>query len=467
MFRQVRVMFLPLAVCLVVAAAAGGGDEPEDESRKPTVGELLERIERLERDKYQMQDEIDELRTQVGDDWLTQQRAQEIRNLVSEVLTDADTRANLLQDGMTAGWDGHFFLASTDGRFRLQLDGLIQTRFLWNFHDQSDRFQWGFENTRTRMTFSGHVFSPDLTYLVRGDWGRSGGGNILLDAWIRYYLTDEWSIRVGQFKLPFNREELVGPAYQQAIERSLINESFNIGRSQGIVLEYLDRTTRFDFMYSDAGTDNIGGFNLIETRPSNTPWSTPALGEWAFTARYEKKLAGSWEQFVQLTSPPGDEFGLLVGIAGHAQRDERTGSSTAGRDEERWLAATADVTALFGGASLFGSLTYHYVDDPTFGNFNFWGLVLQGGTYFTEKLEGYARFEWGYSKSDFDFEDLYLLTLGANYYFDGHDVKLSADIGVGLDTIGSVWDSDIAGWRVESPRAAPQVVIRTQLQLLF
>jgi hypothetical protein len=66
-----------------------------------------------------------------------------------------------------------------------------------------------------------------------------------------------------------------------------------------------------------------------------------------------------------------------------------------------------------------------------------------------------------------DFEDLYLLTLGGNYYFDGHDVKLTADIGFGISQIDQSFDSDIAGWRQEAPGAEPQVVIRAQFQLLF
>jgi hypothetical protein len=87
--------------------------------------------------------------------------------------------------------------------------------------------------------------------------------------------------------------------------------------------------------------------------------------------------------------------------------------------------------------------------------------------YFTEKLEGYARVEWGWVSSNFDFPDLWVLTLGGNYYFDGQDIKLSADIGFGFTQVSSAWDSNIAGWRLDSPGAEPQIVFRTQLQLLF
>jgi hypothetical protein len=455
---------------MTVSAALADGDAAAP-AESPSLDELLERVERLEQDKAEMADEIDELRAQVGDDWLTERRADEIRSLVADVLADADTRASLLQGGMTAGWDEHFFLASPDGRFRLQLDGLLQTRWIWNYHDEPDRYVHGWELPRTRVTFRGHVFSPDITYLVRGDWARDGGEDTLLDAWVRYHLNDQLSVRFGQFKLPFNREELVGPAYQQAIERSLVNESLNIGRSQGIEFTYTDRSNRFSLATSDGATDDFLGGGLTGNDPANSIWSDSDV-EWAFAARYEQLVAGSWDQFAQLTSPPGEPFGLMWGVGGHVQRGEYTGAPSAARNEDRWFGLTADVSAEFGGANLFGSIIYQYYDDAQFGIFNVYGIVLQGGTYFTEKLEGYARFEYGHVSDDipFDFTDLWLLTIGANYYIDGQDLKLSADIGFGFDQVDPAWGSSgsIAGWRVDLGSGAdPQVVFRTQFQLMF
>jgi hypothetical protein len=464
---------LGLCLCagIVLTGPSAMADGQPAESADPsglTLEELLERVERLEQDKARMADEIDELRAQVGDDWLTEQRADEIRTLVADVLADADTRASLLQDGMTAGWDERFFLSSPDGRFRLELDGLLQIRWIWNYHDQQPRYLSGFENTRTRLTFRGHVFSRDITYLIRSDFARAGGADTLRDAWVRYHLDDQWSLRVGQFRLPFNREELVVPQYQQAIERSIVNESLNIGRSQGVELMFTNRNSRFAIATSDGGENNFGGFAEIgNPPPSNSPWSATDV-EYSFTARYENLVAGSWDQFVQFTSPPGDSFALLWGVAGHVQLDEFTGGPADGtRDEESWFGLTADVSAEFGGSNLFASILYQYMDHPTFDIFNVYGVVLQGGTYFTEKLEGFARLEYGHISSDFVFDDIWALTLGGNYYFDGQDLKLSADIGVGLTQINVAWDSDIAGWRSDAPGAEPQVVFRTQLQLLF
>ena len=66
------------------------------------------------------------------EDWLTEQRADEIRNLVHDVLADADTRTSMLRSGLTAGRDRSFFLASADNSFRLEIAGQVQVRFAYS-----------------------------------------------------------------------------------------------------------------------------------------------------------------------------------------------------------------------------------------------------------------------------------------------------------------------------------------------
>ncbi len=484
-------MRLTVLIAMLLGAAGpqspalGTRVEPPAGNGQPTLGELLQRIESLEGDKSRMQGEIDELRVRAGGDWLTEHRAQEIRAIVGDVLADADTRASLLQDEMTAGWSNHFYLASPDGRFRLQIEGQMQFRWVWSYHDQvdgavePDRHRSGFELTRTKLGFRGHLFSRDLTYFVRGVFFRSfvdppedDGNFVLEDAWVRYHLDDRFSLRFGQFKLPFNRERLVSSAKQLAVERSLVNESLNIGRSQGLELMYLDGPTRINVAISDGGADNVAGGVFVEGDPSNSPALAVGLAEFAVTARIESLLKGSWEQFDDFTSPPGEASGLLLGAAVHFQSGE---SGSAFDEEDEWIAVTADASFEWGGANAFAAFSYHFIDDkkpgvlPAFGHVKTWGIVVQGGAFFSSKFEAFGRFEFG--NLDFDFflpiTDLMLFTVGGNYYFDGHDVKLTADIGVGINIVDFGWDSDLAGWRLDSTGAEPQVVSRIQFQMLF
>ena len=453
-----------------VQAQASGGDPAVQDALKA----MQQEIDKLRTENQKMHGEIDDLRARSGgeDNWLTEARAEQIRGLVQDVLADADTRASLLNDGLQAGWSDHFFLASPDGRSNLTLEGLMQIRWIFNYHDVPDRNRSGFENTRDWLTFRGHVFTPDLQYLVRGDFARSGGNETLLDAWIRYNLTDEWSIRFGQFKLPFMREELIYDGYQQAVERSVGDQSMSLMRSQGVELTYGGDFDRVSVATSDGGSAVLGG--LGTSAGGNSHINTPALNEdveWAVTARYEHLFAGNWEQFTDFTSPRGEEFGLMAGLAVHAQRTEANGmfNPFMPQHNTQWFGYTADDSAEFGGANLFAAWTHHYVDTPSI-IVNFYSLVVQGGLYLTPKWEVFTRGEYNFvAGKNLMFEDLPIVTLGTNYYFEGHDVKWTTDIGFAINRVESIWVSDLAGYRMDpaGTSAEPQVVFRTQFQLLF
>ena len=447
----------------------------------PALEQLQKQMDQVLRENQKLREDLDEVRAATQDNWLTEQRAAEIRSLVSDVLADADQRASLLQNGMTAGWDDHFFLASADNRFRIQLEGELQFLWLYNTHEAPDRHRSGFENHRTRLTLLGHVFKPEWTYYIQSGFSRDGGGGgnvtageirggdlFLYDAWFRWQLSNEWAFRFGQFKLPFGREELVGSQYQLAVERSLINESLNAGRSQGIELTYVDGTSRYQFAISDGFDDDLAQAGaIVGVSPPNTP-SLDEDSEYAFTFRHERMLVGNWKQFEDFTSPPTDDFGLLLGVAAHAQMDE-FGSGLFGiRNEDVAVGATVDVSAEFGGASLFASGTYWYVDSANLGIADIYGFVVQGSMYVTPKTEIFSRFEFGgLDIAALQFSKLYLVTFGTNYYLDGHDVKWTTDIGFGISQIEAIWAANFAGYRNDLAGAEPQIVLRTQFQLLF
>lgn len=498
--RSLAIFALAISAALTSPAVA---NDQKDLTADERFELLQAEIQRLRQDNVVMQQELAELRYANSENWLTERRAEEIRTLIADVLADADTRASLLTDGMTGGWRDGFFLASPDGRFLLRVQGQMQFRYMYSFHDsdppfagptqepnEQQRHARGFESTRTQLAFRGHVFDRNLQYMVRGIFQRDraqapqNGGFYLLDAWMRYHLDDEWSIRVGQFKLPFSREQLVYSGHQLAVERSLIDTNLNIGRSQGIEFTYADDVHRVTLAYSDGGTDNLGQFgppgivatgtSLNAALPAQPPSNSAALQrgvEYALTARYEFLAAGTWRQFEDFTSPMGEDFALMFGVAGHLQRDQATGLQGDFRRHSRWFAYTLDGSAEFGGANLFASFTHHYVDSPG-GNFNIFGVVAQGGFYVTPKWEVFARYEWGHWRSDLDidFEDPHIITIGANYYLDGHDAKWTTDIGFGLNQIDQFWtraDGGAPGWRIDPAGSDPQIVFRTQFQLLF
>ena len=425
---------------------------------------------------------------------MTEQRAEQIKGLVQDVLADADTRSSLTGNGLMAGWSDHFFLASADGRFLLRLGALMQNRFIVNHRDSTavsktgelDPWVWGFETTTARLNFSGHVFGNDIQYRLSLGVGRLDPyrftnddtlfGTRLYEAWTRLRLTDEWSIRAGLMKIPFTREFLVYEGRQLAIERSTIDMRMGMGRAVGFELDYMNDWMRGMFSVNSGSGAYFTRIGLNDTQPP-VSWSTD-LNEFSMQGRLEFLLAGEWEQFKQFTSPPGQEYGVLLGIAGGGIKTERT-SVGGNRDKNDVWAATADLSMMFGGASLFLSFNYASQSNltPTFDSINWYGVVAQGSVYLDQKLEWYARYEWGGPielegsvspavSQDFT-QPISILMTGLNYYIDGQDVKLSVDGGISFNPISQIMTINQTGWRTEVDEHNAQFLIRTQLQLMF
>lgn len=387
--------------------------------------ELLRRLDQLEKRNAALETEVTQLKQADGDEWLTEQRAAEIRSIVADTLADADTRWSLQGSGATAGWDDGFFLASPDGRFRMNVHGLLQTRFIWNWmrttppssetsaagqpivlpaytaYDwtTSDANEEGFDIPEAQLWIDGHLFGPGVRYMLRGNFENtqstevstgnvrpsdSGSGQFtLLDAWTRFDLDSQWSFRAGQFRLPFSREELVDWQYQLATQRSVISYSMGVWYSQGIELGYADDFFRAQFAFSNGGQDNIGGQLKLNGGSDglNQDW-LDGDGSWAFTGRMEFKPYGSWEQFKQFTSPGSNPFGMLFGFGINYQETQAdfgtAPSNPAQQGTNNRFDLTVDASFDFGGLSVFAAGYYSYNEshatyvqgggDPSAGN---------------------------------------------------------------------------------------------------
>jgi hypothetical protein len=464
MSRMTRVGLLAGAAALTVTgvSVASPAVEGNDDALRAEIQRLSSRLADLE--------------GRNGNNWLNEQRADEIRGIVHDVLADADTRASLLGSGMTSGYDPDkgFQIGSADGNFQLNIQGQLQVRWLYNYRSGGgtfgDRHRSGFENTRTKITLGGHVVNPQWTYRIEADFGSTGAGT-LQDAYIGYDCGNGLSFRAGQMKLPFMAESLIDSRYQQAIERSLFSTlfsssvhpdgSFRSNRAQGIAATYEQDMFRVTGMWSD-GAGGFAGFGGTIAGSDNTPWFAFS-SEWALTGRAEILFAGSWDQFNDFRSMPGEETGILFGAAVHWQHSEY---GVFGTTKTESVAITGDINAKFGGFNLFASIAWAHNDikAPGAGSMDPWGFTVQGGYNFTDEWEGYLRYEW----ADFDMagvSDLSILTWGINHYFAGHQAKLSADMGYSFNTLA--FGNTVTGWVPDAGTDDGQFLIRTQLQLLF
>jgi len=467
-----------MKTCVISGLVAAGLVVPAlaEDNRDQEIADLRSMVETLK-------GEVDVLRAESTDQWLSEQRSEQIRGLVQDVLADADTRASLQGNGATSGYKSGFFVQSADGNWKMKVNGQIQVR--WNFNhadDQSD--QYGFQIRRAKLKFSGNVIDPSWGYKVVLVNARDGGtsNTFLEDAWIQKKMDDGMYLKVGQFKAPYLREELVSSSAQLTVERSMINNQFTYGWAQGI--EFGSRTDDLwgRVWYGD-GPNSLNSVGSVSSTNS-------------IVARVDYKLDGDWKDWKTFTGRglKSDSY-AFVGAAFEwfNMSEDRANSDVeyGGADATRSYGFTVD--ASMGGTGWTAYTYFVYADGKNAGNADpgsaqGWGWVAQGGVDVSDDAQVFGRYELGditnfsagsgggmAAAGHRNGHDS-TLTLGVNYWPAGSkNVKLTADWGYALSFLndgGDVASADYVssgnGWRAdEDGTDGGQWLIRAQMQLLF
>jgi hypothetical protein len=452
-----------------------------------------------------------------GEQWLTEQRADEIRGIVTDVLADSATRDSLAADGALAGWDrskGGFFIESADGNYRLNIRGQFQSRFAYDsrnvdgIDDAPTPEQWGFEMRRVRIHFGGHIVDPTWTYLVTPVWGRINAGNAvgsatggLDNAWIRKDFENGFALKVGQFQPAYAREEGVSSAQQLAVERTTLNDAFSVRYSQGIQLEYggrQDDSIRASIFYGDGLRAGAVFVPADSDLPAGTFSGTANTNfaanhtDYAFAGRLEYLGEGSWNLMRDFSSFRGAGSGWMLGVGAMTQglAPATTEPQPDSATTAMW-AVLADATFKFDGASFFVNGFYRRVElegDVAIRGGGFadgmdqYGLIAQGGVFVSDKVELFARYEWGNSDTDkfrtaltdVQYENASIVTVGFNWFISGdHSLKWTSDFGYAFDpvgdfnSVGADWLVDPAGDTGNGVTNDGQWLVRSQLQWTF
>ena len=525
-------------LCAIVACVGGalslhGAALAQDELGQPapattkvadsggaSLEALLQRIDSLERKNKALDTQVADLKAIEGEKWLSEERAGQIRGVVEDVLADSESRASLRQDAMTAGWNDGFFLASPDGRFKLEVGGFIQPAFMWSSINPAvndptldqlpNRYGFG-SGGFNELIFKGHVFSPAIEFMVKTNFvfnqavgiasndptnnvqSSQSGQLQLLDAWVRINFSDTWSMRFGQYRLPYAREQLVVDQYQMGVSRSIVSRNYGLWYSQGIELQFQGDDMRWRLSVDNGATDNVlGDFKVVGSEPLNSPWYSQQTN-YSVNSRTEWKPFGAWEDFNSFTSPMGEQAGLLIGLAFHRQvtqpLDFYNTTETTADLENSWNSVTVDGQWNFGGASFFASAYYNYIESNAsylatalsppraadLGSINAYGVTLQPAMYIDPKFEIFSRYEyanWTSSNAtplsggpQFQSGPLSIVTVGLNWYIDGQDLKWTTDVGTTVGSaVGGSYVDTAAGWRGSGEG---EMVFRSRLQLIF
>jgi phosphate-selective porin OprO/OprP len=135
--------------------------------------------------------------------------------------------------------DGGWEIETSDGSYLMQVQLRLQLRYAYprdtdpiTFDDFSDGDQYLFKVNRSRLKIAGNAFKPWLKYYMEYELG----GNALMDFRL---MVEKWpalQLKVGQWKVEYNRERIIAWDNQQMLERSILNRPFTIDRQQGVSL---------------------------------------------------------------------------------------------------------------------------------------------------------------------------------------------------------------------------------------
>ena len=441
--------------------------------------------------------QVEKMEAALDDDWLTRERSEDIRNIALDVIADADTRTSLQGGDAIIGYEDGYFVSSADNGFVLRFRGQLQFRWIMDHRNTMPGQDYGNENLeqfelrRSKLHFYGHIFDPSISYRLTlatntRTLASSSEGNVFIEnAFIQKRFENGLFVRLGQYKGPYLREELVPSAYQLTVERSMVNHAFTYAWTQGLELGWDIEPFHLRAMYNDGPRQlNVGAY---QTRMRS------------ILARGEVVLAGDHADFSTFTTKDADEFGLMIGAGfqWYMIKDSEREWVYGNAEADRSLGFTVDISMFDEGWTAFSYFVWGNGQNALLGldqeTTDSWGWVGQAGITVFENVQLYSRYELG------DIGDyrgslqlpgqtghLSTITTGFNWWPIGiQDVKVTCDFGYSFSNIAAgpganrdaanpdsnpgvaFWPGRGNGWRPDYGNQSGQWLIRAQLQYEF
>ena len=353
-----------------------------------------------------------------------------------------------------------FRLESADGNFQTNLQWRAQLRASNPYRSDPrqlgafDESEFTAEGRRLRMKIGGHGYRPWLKYYFEVDLqptrstssSSSSSTARVIDWRIDVAKNEEFGIRAGQWKIDYNRERVDSSGRQQFVERSIINRTFTIDRQVGLGIRgRLFKGTGADLRYYAGAFTGEG--RGVSNDDENLMYATRL--QWNFMGR---DLALRQTDVERTKKPTGT---LAIAGASHRGRATRWSSSGGGNldgfssvgDAEdgqfRVSQAVAEFAFKYQGFSTQNEFHYKHINDTTLNagnaarNSDLYGYYTQFGYFFHEsfpsfpkELELAVRYAWltEPNASDLNFDnERQESTLAANWFFKGHNNKLTLD----------------------------------------
>ncbi|HSC86158.1 MAG TPA: porin [Polyangiaceae bacterium] len=329
---------------------------------------------------------------------------------------------------------GITFRSASDD-FHFQMRGRIQPRFDSTFADGAETIN-GFSIRRARLAFNGRFFKDWELYVQLGFSPRDNEPdqyNPLRDATITYAGLRDAMIRVGQMKVPFDRQRMTSSSALQFADRSLVVTELTLDRDVGAQLLSEDL----------GGLDGRFGYNLGLFAGDGRNRSATNSGL-MLVARLWTSPFGKFDPQSEGDLKRESNFRLALGVAAarnfQSVRARSTSSTTYDFATFDYSHLTADLTMKWRGFSSVSQIIYRGADQPsvtqgtgaaavTEYSRSGWGFFTQAGYMWTDHLETAARYGEFFPLQPTDPALVRLREVGGavSWYFSGHNLKMTAD----------------------------------------
>jgi phosphate-selective porin len=349
-----------------------------------------------------------------------------------------------------------FRMETRDGNWQTNLQWRAQLRFTNPFFGdprQSSSFDAdgtsNFEARRLRMKIGGHGFQPWLKYYFEVDLQPSrdpdssavSSSARVIDWRIDIAKWDWGGFRVGQWKVDMNRERVDSSGRQQFVERSIVNRVFTVDRQVGVqVRGHAFKESPADLRYY------LGVFNGEGRGVRNVNEDMMYVGrlQWNFMGRdlglrqtdveYTDKPTGSLAFGGMTTNGPCTRWSS----SGCGNLDGFDSPIVADGDQFKVEQGVQEFAFKYRGLSIQQEFHRKFITDEVAGSkSDLTGAYLQSGYFFHNmfaavppQLELAVRYAFVEepNKSDRLFDnEREEYTLAANWFFAGHNNKLTLD----------------------------------------
>jgi hypothetical protein len=344
--------------------------------------------------------------------------------------------------GASAHFGRGVSVTSADGRFSLTVRGRVQARATVLDDPYEEQVDIAFAIRRARLVFLGHLWSRDVQFYIQlglAPLDLEPDQNLVVrDAVISWLGWRDLQLRVGQTKVPFNRERVISSSALQLVDRSIVNAELNLDRDIGIHLfsnDLFGLAGRLGYQLSLTGGDGRNRANR----------GTGLL----YVARLQVQPLGAFDPAdsyseADISRNPRPRLSLGAGF-GYNQGSRRAFSTHGTFFQAHTFDqyhAEADLIFKQKGFSVQAELLYRQARQGAQTTLiegelvtdiarSGWGYMLQAGYVFPSMWEVAAR--WAEliptERVESVLDARRELTVGASYYFSEHNLKVQADYG--------------------------------------